>query len=145
MVLKFNTMNEADLAKIWMVTRKSTETFPAEWLMPSKLDSLSNQLFSYWTTEALPEEYIDYVKDLSMENRKQIWVKTGASLKKDIRDILENRRETYGLLSYKEYRVFHDFSNHYWDADDARDAWMNYVKERDKVLKKVLAKPKQGK
>lgn len=138
MVLKFNTMPDNELVRLWLIARKSTETFPAEWLMPTKYDSVSNSVYSYWTTYASADEYIDYAKGFTEEVKMNLWKNTNQNLKEEVRRILKERRRNYEINSYQEFATYHSFLPSGWN-----EYYSDYLKERPNGLKKRIEEEKE--
>lgn len=137
-VLNFNTTPDNELSDLWLQVRKSTTSFPAEWLMPTKYDSLSNYLFRYWTTEAEPVDYIDYLKDLESEDLRTLWINTDKYKKRRVKKILRRRKESYQFHDYSEFKLYQRVVYMSVDAYRIISEWKAYKKSKKKRANEIV-------
>lgn len=132
-VLSFNQTGDQDLLAVWLSVRNSTKTFPTNWLMPTKYRALARNINLYWTEFCDAQEYINFIKELSPDNRVNLWSKTGSSVK--------NRFKMWTKdLSNQEY--FKNMEG--LDLRIKQELWGHTNKETKKSIQKFLKARKKA-
>lgn len=167
-ILKYNTMSDKELAELWFALKKSTDTtqtFPAEWLMPSKYDSLTDYIRKQYAQEQIGKVmrendevsrkvkqeferenpnlvFIDKSMKLNLDERLKLWENTDKQFKEIIRNYLKGRRESFQIETIKEYEIYRNYVIDEWDGywnvsrNATKSAWSKYLKQKDLALSK---------